>query len=105
MGHSSIKITVDIYGHLIPSADIHFMDAVGAGKSPSSAGTSLAKNATPAQPSEKPVRVNMVQVLQNHGVGDGIRTRDVQIHSLALYQLSYTHQNRCALRKKPLLPF
>ncbi len=26
------------------------------------------------------------------GVGDGIRTRDVQIHSLALYQLSYTHQ-------------
>ena len=26
------------------------------------------------------------------GVGDGIRTRDVQIHSLALYQLSYTHR-------------
>jgi len=25
-----------------------------------------------------------------HGVGDGIRTRDVQIHSLALYHLSYT---------------
>ena len=25
------------------------------------------------------------------GVGDGIRTRDVQSHSLALYQLSYTH--------------
>ena len=31
------------------------------------------------------------------GVGDGIRTRDVQIHSLALYQLSYTHRRaRCA---------
>ena len=27
-----------------------------------------------------------------HGVGDGGRTRDVQIHSLALYQLSYTHR-------------
>ena len=27
-----------------------------------------------------------------YGVGDGIRTRDVQIHSLALYQLSYTHR-------------
>ena len=26
------------------------------------------------------------------GVGDGVRTRDVQIHSLALYQLSYTHR-------------
>jgi hypothetical protein len=26
------------------------------------------------------------------GVSDGIRTRDVQIHSLALYQLSYAHR-------------
>src|SRR5262249_54530377 len=26
MGHSSIKITVDTYGHLIPSADIAYMD-------------------------------------------------------------------------------
>jgi integrase len=91
MGHSSIKITVDIYGHLIPSADIQFMDALGAEKSASTAETSRAKNATPAQPSKKPIRVNLVQVVQNHGVGDGIRTRDVQIHSLALYQLSYTH--------------
>ncbi len=32
------------------------------------------------------------QALEWHGVGDGIRTRDVQIHSLALYQLSYTHR-------------
>ena len=30
-------------------------------------------------------------MLFKFGVGDGIRTRDVQIHSLALYQLSYTH--------------
>jgi hypothetical protein len=30
------------------------------------------------------------------GVGDGIRTRDVQIHSLALYQLSYTHRSRAS---------
>ena len=40
---------------------------------------------------EKSIGSNLVQVLQNHGVGDGVRTRDVQIHSLALYQLSYTH--------------
>src|SRR5205807_8019108 len=26
MGHSSIQITVDIYGHLIPSANISFVD-------------------------------------------------------------------------------
>ena len=30
-------------------------------------------------------------MLETIGVGDGVRTRDVQIHSLALYQLSYTH--------------
>jgi len=93
MGHSSIKITVDIYGHLIPSADIRFMDAVGAAKSEPTPETSRAKNATPAQPNEEPIGGNLVQVLQNDGVGDGIRTRDVQIHSLALYQLSYTHHS------------
>jgi integrase len=26
MGHSSIQVTVDIYGHLIPSADIGWVD-------------------------------------------------------------------------------
>jgi hypothetical protein len=26
MGHSSIQVTVDIYGHLIPSANISFVD-------------------------------------------------------------------------------
>ena len=100
MGHSSVKITVDIYGHLIPSADIRFMDAVGSSKSEPSAKTSPAKNATPAQPGEEPNRTNLEQVLQNHGVGDGVRTRDVQIHSLALYQLSYTHRSGVRRRKQ-----
>jgi hypothetical protein len=39
-----------------------------------------------------------------HGVGDGIRTRDVQIHSLALYQLSYTHRNCGARRPVAVTP-
>ena len=49
--------------------------------------------------------------LQNVGVGDGIRTRDVQIHSLALYQLSYTHRKGdCRFKiqdegNHPCLPF
>ncbi len=33
----------------------------------------------------------MAKCFRIFGVGDGVRTRDVQIHSLALYQLSYTH--------------
>ena len=51
-----------------------------------------AKNTTAAQPIEESRENNLMKVLQNHGVGDGVRTRDVQIHSLALYQLSYTHR-------------
>ena len=39
-----------------------------------------------------------------YGVGDGIRTRDVQIHSLALYQLSYTHHNCGARLQVTLIP-
>ncbi len=39
-----------------------------------------------------------------HGVGDGIRTRDVQIHSLALYQLSYTHRKCGTARPMALTP-
>ena len=34
MGHSSIQITVDIYGHLIPGANIAFVDRLGSPTSP-----------------------------------------------------------------------
>jgi integrase len=34
MGHSSIKITVDVYGHLIPGADIGYMDRLDPAASP-----------------------------------------------------------------------
>ena len=43
-------------------------------------------------------------LIVKHGVGDGIRTRDVQIHSLALYQLSYTHHNCGARWQVALIP-
>jgi hypothetical protein len=28
MGHSSIQVTVDVYGHLVPGANVAFMDKV-----------------------------------------------------------------------------
>ena len=49
-------------------------------------------------------RETLAQALEGHGVGDGIRTRDVQIHSLALYQLSYTHHNCGACLQVALIP-
>ena len=47
------------------------------------------------------MRGNDGEKFMNHGVGDGIRTRDVQIHSLALYQLSYTHHLDGVARRSP----
>ena len=43
MGHSSIQITVDTYGHLIPGADIAWVDRLDSETTPQ-------QNATPAQP-------------------------------------------------------
>ena len=42
MGHSSIQVTVDIYGHLIPGADIAWVDRLDGKTTPK-------QNATPAQ--------------------------------------------------------
>jgi hypothetical protein len=43
MGHSSIQVTVDVYGHLVPGANIAWVDRLDAKTSPQ-------QNATPAQP-------------------------------------------------------
>jgi integrase len=29
MGHSSIQVTVDTYGHLVPGADVSYIDRLG----------------------------------------------------------------------------
>ena len=49
-------------------------------------------------------RETLEQALEGHGVGDGIRTRDVQIHSLALYQLSYTHRVAVLRQRSSVFP-
>jgi integrase len=80
MGHSSIKVTVDTYGHLIPSADIAYMDRLD--RRPASP----QQSATQPQPTAPDLVEISPQAVGKIGVSDGIRTRDVQIHSLALYQ-------------------
>ena len=47
MGHSSIQVTVDIYGHLIPGANVSFVDTLDA-RPDLSGKTSAQQNATPA---------------------------------------------------------
>jgi hypothetical protein len=45
MGHSSIQITVDTYGHLIPGANVSFVDRLDVDEK-----ESQQQNATQAQP-------------------------------------------------------
>jgi len=57
MGHSSIQITVDTYGHLIPGADIKWIDRLDE--------TSPKPNATPAQPRQRERDVELTEVIEN----------------------------------------
>ncbi len=46
------------------------------------------------------VKVERERAIKPHaenGVGNGVRTRNIQNHNLALYQLSYTHREKCIL--------
>jgi len=78
MGHSSIQVTVDTYGHLIPGADIGWMDR-------QDSETSLQLSATQAQPSEGREEVEVEQVIEKNGAPGETRTPDLRIRSPALY--------------------
>jgi len=80
MGHSSIQITVDTYGHMIPGADIMFMDRLD------QQADLAVRIRNPGATWGQTASGGTTQVIERIGVSDGIRTRDVQIHSLALYQ-------------------
>ena len=71
MGHSSIQITVDIYGHLIPGADIGWMDRQDSETSPQ-------PNATQAQPSSEHEAGYVLQVTESNGGTEGDHTTDVR---------------------------
>jgi hypothetical protein len=82
MGHSSIQVTVDTYGHLIPGGNIAWVDALDEQ-------TSQQQNATPAQQGGRSQIVKMRQVIQNNGAGEGNRTPDLRFTKPLLYRLSY----------------
>ena len=88
MGHSSIQVTVDMYGHLIPGGNKQAVDrlanavdkAVSKARSATQPQPALTeREAVWAQPTEKSeVREETV------GVSDGFRTRNLWSHSPAL---------------------
>src|SRR5438874_6691382 len=72
MGHSSIQITVDTYGHLVPGANISFVDRLDGATSPQ-------QSATQPQQSLKRELENFEEVLQNLWLGGRDSNPDTQI--------------------------
>jgi integrase len=78
MGHSSIQVTVDIYGHLIPGANVSFVDRLDE-KSNEKAEEGQQQNATQAQPAKNREDVIPPEVADLIGGGGWTRTNDLRI--------------------------
>jgi integrase len=67
MGHSSIQVTVDTYGHLIPGANVSFVDRLDVDeKSDEKAEEDQQQNATQAQPpseAETPISLEVADLM------------------------------------------
>jgi hypothetical protein len=78
MGHSSIQVTVDIYGHLIPGANVSFVDRLDT-TSRQEQKTNPQQSATQAQPAgmmDKEIRPEVIDLI---GGGGWTRTNDLRI--------------------------
>ena len=97
LGHSSIQVTVDIYGRWLPRGDKSWVDRLDAmrgqdaervvggeddGGAPDPDGDQLVTNVD-ADADEPP------QLIENNGAGERTRTADLLITNQLLYQLSY----------------
>src|SRR5437016_5808267 len=82
MGHSSIRVTADTYGHLIPSANVNAVDRLDAQ-------TTVQESATPAQPTPMCRSRNSLQVAEKIGGPGRDRTDDLMTASHARSQLRH----------------
>ena len=79
MGHSSIQVTVDIYGHLIPGANISYVDKLDAMTAPQ-------QSAMPPQCAVRLESDGFAEVLPNEWLGGRDSNPDTQIQSLQSYR-------------------
>ena len=84
MGHGSIQVTVDIYGHLVPAANISFVDKLDGMSSPQ-------QSATPPQRTASPKNRKLEEVLRNDWLGGRDSNPDRQIQSLQSYHWTSPH--------------
>lgn len=78
MGHSSIQVTVDTYGHLISGANVNFVDRLDAVLTEKTE-TSPQQSATPAQQSPQRETEISSEVADLVGGGAWTRTTDLRI--------------------------
>ncbi len=79
MGHHSIQVTVDVYGHLVPSATVGFVDLLDRGRGPE-------KNAPLPHLTSQEGEGESPKVLQNQWLGGRDSNPDTQIQSLQSYR-------------------
>jgi integrase len=78
MGHSSIQVTVDTYGHLIPGANVSFVDRLDEVPA-EEAETNAHQSAPPAHQRETEILPDLMQVVEEIGGGGRTRTYDLRI--------------------------
>jgi integrase len=83
MGHSSIQVTVDTYGHMIPGANVSYVDRLDQ-KATKKAAVQLQPSATPAQPREDAGTEIPSYVVDLLGGGGQNRTVDLRVMSPSL---------------------
>ena len=79
MGHSLIQVTVDIYGHLIPGANVSFVDKLDSRTTPQ-------QSAIQPQQQIKRESDGFEEVLPNEWLGGRDSNPDTQIQSLQSYR-------------------
>ena len=84
MGHSSIQVTVDLYGHLIPGGNKQAVDRLDTPVLQPNSATSAQPAATFAGPKSSDLLMPQEVMRKGYGVDDGFRTRDLRIHNPAL---------------------
>jgi integrase len=72
MGHSSIQVTVDTYGHLIPGANVNWVDRLDSETSPH-------QSATNPQQATDDIPEDLLQTIEKFGGGEWTRTTDLRI--------------------------
>ena len=78
MGHASIQVTVDVYGHLIPGVGERYVDRLDST-------TSTRQSATLAQPATEQGQSKSPEVVEIIGSGGGTRTHGLGIMRPSLY--------------------